>query len=388
MLNPRRAVLIIFTIHGMVMAGWVSRIPYMKNKLEMSEGTLGLVLLGASLGLILSLPIVGGFINRYSSRRVTWGGGIVYAGILPILILMPSVPLLALALFSYASSAAFMDIAMNAQAVEVERQAQRPLMSSFHGAFSIGNFIGAILSALLIAVNIGAFTHLFIFTILAWLLLSAVSSVLLPDDKSNKQDETSAPIFSFPPRAILPLGIIAFCAAIGEGSMNDWTTVFLKDNLATSESFATLGFAAFSLMMTVGRFAGDSLIQRFGRAAMIRGGAIVASLGLVTVILLPFPYISLVGFALAGTGLSLMIPIVFSVAGTMPGIPAGTGIASAASLGYLGFLVGPPMIGFLAEISSLRLSFAFVAGLLLFLITVIPYAIPDKLAKPIFENKL
>ncbi len=386
MIKPRGAVLIIFAVHGMIMAGWISRIPYVKDKLEMSEGTLGVVLLAASLGIILSMPFVGGFINRYSSRRVTWWGSMAYATFLPFLMLMPSVLTLAIMLFIYASGAAFMDISMNAQAVEVEKQANKPLMSSFHGAFSIGNFIGAILSSLIIYLDIHPVWHLAIFTGIAWGLVNIVTPVFIPDTQHQTEADQSSPIFSFPPKAILPLGMIAFCAAIGEGAMNDWSTVYLRDVLATSESFAAFGFAAFSLMMTVGRFAGDYLIQRFGRVAMIRGGAVVTSAGLVLVVLIPSAYVSLIGFALAGSGLALMIPIVFSVAGTMPDIPAGTGIASAASLGYLGFLAGPPIIGFLAELSTLRLSFLFVAILMAVLIAIVPYAIPRKLAKPIFKE--
>lgn len=387
MIKPREAVLIIFAVHGMIMAGWIARIPYVKDKLEMSEGTLGLVLLAASLGIIMSLPIVGGFINRYSSRRVTWWGSMAYATFLPFLMLMPSVPTLAIMLFIYASGAAFMDISMNAQAVEVEKQAKKPLMSSFHGAFSIGNFIGAILSSAIIYLDIDPVWHLVIFTVLAWILVNAVTPALIPDTQPEGDGgEKPSPIFTLPPKVILPLGIIAFCAAIGEGAMNDWTTVYLKDVLKTSEGFATFGFAAFSLMMTVGRFSGDYLIQRFGRVIMIQGGALVTSLGLILVVLIPSAYVSLIGFALAGAGLALMIPIVFSVAGTMPDIPAGTGIASAASLGYLGFLAGPPIIGFLAELSSLRLSFLFVAILMAVLLAIVPYAIPKHIVKPVFEK--
>lgn len=386
MLSPRGAVLVVFMTHGMVMAGWVSRIPYTKNKLAMSEGTLGLVLLAASLGIILSLPIVGGVINRSSSRRVTWLSGFIYASMLPLLMLMPSVPLLAIALFSSASSAAFMDVAMNAQAVEVERQTNRPLMSSFHGAFSVGNLIGAVLSWALIALQVGAFGHLIIFTVLSWFMLGGVTSLLLPDTQVNNKNDSPSPIFSFPPRAVLPLGLIAFCAAIGEGAMNDWAAVYLKDIVETSESSAVLGFAAFALTMTVGRFIGDYLIQRYGRAMMIQSGAMMASLGLVLAVLIPTAYLSIIGFALVGAGLALMIPIVFSVAGTLPDIPSGIGIASAASLGYLGFLAGPPIIGLLAEISSLRLSFIVVAVLLSSLVIITPYAMPPNITKPKIEN--
>lgn len=368
--NTRAAVAVFFGINGFVFSGWASRIPQIQDQLNMTEGELGLVLLGMAVGLIMSLPVIGGVVSRYGSARVTTVSGILYALILPLLPLAPLPVILWLVLFFFGSTTGFMDIAMNAQAVEVERRRGRSIMSSFHAVFSMGGLIGAGLSSLLIEMGVDIMIHLLLMAVIAVIVLAYMSQFLLQEAPSTADNK--APIFVLPTRALLPIGLIGFCSTIGEGSMANWTSVYLKDVVDTSASLAVFGFAGFSLTMTLGRFLGDAFINRFGRVNMVRAGGMLAGIGFLLATIASEPVLAILGFALVGAGLASIIPIAFSVAGNVPGIPSGTGIAGVATLSYSGFLAGSPLIGLLADATSLRVSMAVVAGLMLFMAALAP----------------
>ncbi|MCI0713811.1 MAG: MFS transporter [Chloroflexi bacterium] len=361
--RARIAIAVFFAANGFVFAGWVSRIPEVQDKLAMSEGTLGLVLLGMAIGLISALPLIGGVVSRYGSHRVTTVAGIVYSLVLPFLSIAPVPIVLFGILYSFGVMTGFMDISMNAQAVVAERLHGKSIMSSFHATFSIGGMIGAALSSGLIALGLSILPHLILMSVISALSLLYVSRFLLEDDPQPDQDK--APVFSLPSKALLPIGIIAACSTIGEGSMADWSAIYLSDTVNTSASLAAIGFAAYSLMMTIGRFFGDYLINRFKPVFMIRVGGAFAASGFTLAVLIPQPVPTIMGFCMIGIGLSTVIPIAFSHAGNMPNIPAGRGIAGVATLGYSGFLAGPPLIGLIADATSLRASFIVVAILLL-----------------------
>jgi MFS family permease len=362
----RLAITIIFAVHGMIFASWASRIPQVQQQLDLSEGELGIALLGMPVGLLLALPLIGGMVAHFGSRRVTLASGYAYCLMLPLLVLAPSTLVLWLILFFFGMVTGTMDVAMNSQAVEVERVYKRSIMASFHAAFSIGGFIGAGLGSLLIRLGLTIFPHMVFISLSGILILFAVRSLLLevPPTKAT----TRAQVFSFPSKALLPIGIIAFCSSVGEGAMADWSTVYMRRIVETSPSTAALGFAAFSLMMTVGRASGDYLIERFSRRLVVRGGGLIASIGLFVVVLLPYTPTAILGFAGVGIGLSFIIPIVFSAAGNMPGTSPSKSIASVATLGYMGFLAGAPTIGLIAELTSLRVSLGLVAMLIFCLV--------------------
>ncbi len=353
--RPRLAVLSAFFINGALMATWVSRIPAIQIKLGLSEAALGLVLLGISVGVLPALSVAGGVIGRVGSRRVTIGAALAMCLILPLLAILPDARLLWVALFGFGASMSMMDVAMNDQAVQVERREQRPLMSSFHAAFSLGALVGALIGAAM-AAN-AAITPTIHFGLMAVLFGGGI--LLASRHLLNVESESEEPqgVFSLPPRALWPLGAVAFCCALGEGAMADWSGVYLTQELGTSAAFAALGFAAFSLTMTAGRLMGDYLSTNWAPERVVRLGGVVATIGFLASVITAEPVIVLIGFAAIGIGLANIIPLAFSAAGNFPGLPSGVGIAGVATIGYAGFLAGPPVIGFLAEQTSLRIAF-------------------------------
>jgi MFS family permease len=375
--TARPAVLAAFFFNGLLLATWVSRIPAIQAKLEMSEGTLGFVLMGISVGVIVALSMAGGLVGRFGSRAVTIGAAIGLCFITPLPALMPSAPALFAALFIFGAFLSTMDVGMNAQAVAVEGMAAKPMMSSFHASFSIGGLAGALIGAAFVALGLGILQH---FSLLALLSLAAIlfSGRYLVQD--GGEVEEGGAIFRLPPRALWGLGAVAFCVAIGEGSMGDWSGVYLADVIGTTEAFAALGFAAFSATMTLGRLAGDWLAVRFSPVNLVRYGGLLASLGLLTAVFARNEYIVLLGFAAVGAGVANGIPLAFSAAGRFPGMSAGAGIAGVATIGYAGFLAGPPFIGLIAEATSLRVAF-FLAALLVGTIFFSAQALRPRLTK-------
>ena len=358
--TARLAVLAAFFVNGLLLATWVSRIPAIQAKLNMSEGTLGLVLMGISAGVIVALSMAGGLVGRFGSRPVTVAAGVGLCLVMPLPALMPTAPALFASLFIFGAFLSTMDVAMNAQAVAVERRAGKPLMSSFHAAFSIGGLAGALSGAAIVALGATIVVHFLVVALFSLLVLLLIGRYLVHD--SGEKQEGGA-IFRLPPRVLWGLGAVAFCVAIGEGTMGDWSGVYLAGTIGTTAAFAALGFAAFSLTMTLGRLAGDWLATRFNPVQVVRYGGALASLGLLTAVFTGNQYVVLLGFAAVGAGVANGIPLAFSAAGKFPGMSPGAGIAGVATVGYAGFLAGPPLIGLIAEATSLRVA-RFLAALL------------------------
>jgi MFS family permease len=360
-LSPQRlAVLAAFFVNGALIATWVSRIPAIQIKLNLSEGMLGLVLLGMGVGVLAALTLAGGLIGRFGSRSVTIAAAFAMCITLPFIALMPGPAALWVALFLFGAVTSTMDVAMNDQAVLVEQRAGTPLMSSFHAAFSIGALAGALLGAGIAWLSIGPLLHFILAAVLFSLVILLFSSHLL---RVKAEPNKSESFFRLPPKVVWPLGAIAFCAAIGEGAMADWSAVYLNQSLNTTAALAALGFAAFSLTMTIGRLLGDRLAATFGPVTLVRIGGLLSAVGLFAAIFTTQPLVVLAGFAAVGAGLANVIPLAFSAAGKFQQLPAGVGIAGVAAIGYAGFLAGPPLIGLVAEITSLRTGLLIVAVL-------------------------
>jgi MFS family permease len=350
---PRLAVLVAFFVNGALLATWVSRIPAIQIELNLSEGALGIVLLGIGAGVLTALSLAGGFIGRFGSRFVTIAASVAMCLFIPLLALAPNASTLWVALFLFGAATSTMDVAMNDQAVMVEQRSQKPLMSSFHASFSIGALFGAVLGAGIVWLSLDTLSHFILAALLFFILMAIVARFLLPTEGRQREGES---MFRLPPRIVWPLGAIAFCAAIGEGAMADWSGVYLNQTIQTTTAVAALGFAAFSLTMTIGRLLGDRLATRFNPVLIVRFGGLIAALGLLAAIITTQPLVVLLGFAAVGLGVANVIPMAFSAAGKLSGLPPGVGIAGVATIGYAGFLAGPPMIGLVAEATSLRLS--------------------------------
>ncbi len=348
-----------FFIDGAMFANWATRIPDRQMALGLSERGLGLVLMGIAAGVVTALLLASGLIARYGSKRITAGGSLLFVGMLPLLALAPTPLILWISLFLFGASISVSDVAKNAQAIEIERRYGRPIMTSFHAIFSVGGGVGALMGSAMAGLGIGVLTHfLIVSAILIAITLPAIRHLLSNIEGEGKTD---GPAITLPLPALWPLGAVAFAAALAEGAMADWSTVYMTSIVMAASGVAGLGYAAFSIMMTVGRASGDALTARIAPSTLVRFGGLIAAIGLAAAALIPAIPVTLLGFALVGIGLSTVIPLAFSAAGNMPGIPSGTGIASVATIGYSGFLAGPPIIGLIAQATSLQIAFGFVA---------------------------
>jgi MFS family permease len=353
----RRAVSALFFLNGALFATWVSRIPAVKLQHGLSNGALGLALLAVALGAVVAMPFAGWLTARVGSGKVSKIAAVLYCVMLPGPVLAPNLALFALSLFFFGGFHGALDVAMNAQAVAVEKRYRAPIMSSFHALFSAGGLTGAVLGGLLAAQGLTPLTHfILVASVFTGIILIALPHLL--DARSQEvfvaSTEKMKRTFPWPTRGLLALGAVALCIMMGEGAMADWTAVYLRNNLATSESLTAAGYAAFSIAMAVGRLFGDRLTARLGPVSLGRGGSVLAATGLLIALCFTTPIGALIGFACVGLGFATIVPIVFSAAGRAEGIAPGVALASVTTMGYLGFLVGPPFIGLAAELVGLR----------------------------------
>jgi MFS family permease len=348
---PRLAVLGVFFVNGVVIGTWVVRIPAIKENLGLGEGLLGVALLGAAVGALVAMPIVGALVSRLGSRRVVGTAALLLSVSLLMPALAPNLPALVLALAMLGAANGGLDVAMNAQAVAVERGYGRPIMSSFHAAWSFGGLAGAALGGLSASQGIGPLPHFSAVAVLSAIAFVVAYGSLLPS-RADASEE-GAPAFARPTRALLGLGIISFCVLLGEGAMGDWSAVYLDDTLNTGPGFAAAGYAAFSLSMAFGRLFGDRLTERLGPATLVRSCGALAAVGLGVALAVGQPLVALAGFACAGAGFSIVFPTALSAAGRTGTVATGPALAAVSTAAYTGFLVGPPFIGFLAELTGL-----------------------------------
>jgi MFS family permease len=321
---------------------------------------LGVVLLGAAVGALVAMPVVGALVSRFGSRRIVGVSALALTVALLTPGLAPSLPLLVLAVALLGAANGGLDVAMNAQAVAVEQGYGRSIMSSFHAAWSFGGLGGAALGGLLASWGIGPLPHFSAVAVLATIAFVAAYGALLPSAADASEEGT--PAFARPTRALLGLGIISFCVLLGEGAMGDWSAVYLDDTLRTGPGFAAAGYAAFSLSMAFGRLFGDRFTELLGPVTLVRTCGAIAAVGLGIALAAAQPLVALAGFACAGAGFSIVFPTALSAAGRTGG-PTGPALAAVTTAAYTGFLVGPPFIGFLAELTGLGYSLYLVVAL-------------------------
>jgi hypothetical protein len=345
--------LVLFLVHGLVVATWVSRIPAVQGALKLSNAILGLALLSSAVGAVCTIPLAGWLVSRYGSKRVCIGASLGFCLSLIPLGAAAGTLTLASALFLYGALAAAMDVAMNAQGVEIERALGSPTMSRFHGMFSLGGMLGAAAGGALAARGIAPLPHFAASGVINAAAVVAIAPLLLVSAPAPKHVEHRLALSKIPP-VLLALSAIAFCILLAEGAMADWTAVYLRQGLNAGPGTAAAGYAVFSAAMAIFRFLGDWLTARLGPLQTVRSGSLVAAVGLVWALSMRVPEWSLPGFALAGAGFSVIIPLVFGSGGRVPGISAGPGIATVTGIGYIGFIVGPPAIGFASQAFTLR----------------------------------
>lgn len=349
-----------FLVHGLVVATWVSRIPAVQTSLKLSNGTLGLALLGTAAGSVLAIPVCGWLVTRFGSKVVTWWStaGFCFS---PILIaLATDAPTLTAALFLYGALAGTMDVAMNVQAVEVEHMLGRPTMSRFHAMFSIGGMAGAALGGALAARGVTPLRHFAWAGASFFVLAAAFAPGMMASPPHSGEHRLP---FRRMPRALIAVSAIAFCLLVSEGAMADWTAVYLRQTLGAGQGTAAAGYAFFSAAMATFRLLGDAITTRLGRARTVRTGSLVAAAGVLCAVLAPSVAWAMPGFALAGAGCSVVVPLAFGAGGRVKGVAPGAGVATVTGLGYIGFLVGPPSIGFTAQALNLRFGLGIVVAM-------------------------
>lgn len=360
--NNRLSVSTFFFVNGFLYANWVARIPEIQAFFEVTNTGLGSILLVSALGALIAMPFSGWLTTRYGTKRITTFTAILFCAIVPLLPLDSNLLIASSLFFVLGLSVGAMDVAMNGQAVFVEREWGRPIMSSFHAIFSVGMALGALAGAGFTELEVSLSLHFLIISVLGFLAclyasFYLISDVPSPEEIAAKKSEEGG--FLLPTKAILPLGIIAFCGMTGEGSMADWSALYMNKVVGKSESFAALAFGAFGASMTIGRIFGDFLTEKLGKRKLMIYDSILAIGGLAIALSYVSATTTLIGFFLVGLGLSTIVPIVYSTAGNTEGISPSVGIAMATSVGYAGFFVGPPTIGFLADAFGLRIGLCF-----------------------------
>jgi hypothetical protein len=333
------------------------RIPDVQHNLGATNGQLGAALLGAPLGAVIAVPCAGWLVARFGSRPVTIGGALATCLTLPLPAAATSLAALAAALVLLGMSYGCQDMAMNAQAVAVEGVYGRPLMSSFHAAFSTGGIIGAFVGGAVAARGVEPLPALVgASLVFACILIAACPSLLRTPPAERSRVESP---FARPSRAILGLGAFAFCALLSEGAIGDWSAVLLR-SLDVGADVAAAGFGVFSLTMALGRLAGDRLAVQLGPEQLARLGGATAALGLGLGLIIGQPAAIVAGLAATGAGLSTLFPLAVSAAGRTPGMPPSTAIAAVTTVGYAGLLAGPPMIGGAAQLVTLHVALGLV----------------------------
>ena len=361
--TPRlRSAALPFAANGILYGTWASRIPEIQTRTGLSEGTLGLALLGLAVGLVVSASAAGPLVARLGAHRVT----LVALALFALAVVGPGLAVglwtLALALVGLGLTSGLLDVSMNAWAADVEVADGTTILGACHGSFSLGGMVGAGLGGAAAALDVPLALHFGACGVaFAGAALAQGLGVHTPADRPPEADE-DAPVVALPTGPVAGLAALAFCGLIVEGAMADWGAVYLREVLAASEAVAALGFAAFSACMAAARFGSDFATVRVGDARLVRTGAALGAVGLAVCVTAPVVPLAVLGFGLVGLGFAAVVPALFR-AGSQAPLPPGVGIAAVASAGYLGFLAGPPAIGFVAEAAGLRVSFGILVAL-------------------------
>ena len=352
-LSPRAArpaICALFFINGFAFATWVSRIPAVQQTLGLSAASLGLALAGIGAGSLVSMPFAGWLIARIGSRPVTTIATLACGASVVLPVIAWSVGTLALALFFFGAALGAMDVAMNAQGVELEQRYDRPIMAAFHAFFSLGGMTGSAIGGAVSARGATLAQHF----ATAGVVLLALAVVTLPFLITTPPPARHAPARLRLSRTLVALCVVGTAVMVCEGAMADWTPVYLESVLGTGPGLAAAGYAVFSAAMTVGRLTGDWLTTRIGRVRIVRLGSVLAAAGLAAALIFDSVPVALAGYVCVGAGFSTIVPLVFSAAGRLEERSAGPGLAAVTTAGYVGLLCGPAVIGFLAEHTSLR----------------------------------
>jgi len=354
----RWAVSLFYFAMGLCFATWASRIPHIKAALGLSDGQLGTILFALPVGQLTMMYFSGKLVTRFGSHRILPFSILMYAFSLTNLGLAQNAWQLALGLYAFGIFGNLTNIAVNTQGVYTEGLFKRTIMSSFHGMWSLAGFTGALVGLGMLALDLSTYSHFLIVAFIAFLLIAFNFKFLIKAKETIRADKPKG--FRKPDKTLVLLGVIGFCSMASEGIMFDWSGVFFKDIVKVPGALVILGYTSFMIMMASGRFFGDALINKVGRKRVMQISGIMISTGFFTAVIFPYLIPSTLAFMLIGLGVSTVVPTLYSIAGKHPTIPTGEALTAVSSVSFLGFLMGPPVIGYIAELSSLRFSFAFI----------------------------
>ncbi|HTR29657.1 MAG TPA: MFS transporter [Puia sp.] len=352
-------VAIFFFVSGFGFYTWASRIPTIQQELHLNEGQLGVVLFALPIGLMATLPLTGVLLSRFDSRRIMMVGAVSFNLMLCAIGFSTKSWQLAIALIFFGSSRNLMNISANAQSIGVQSLFERPVIARFHGIWSLAGFGGAALGSLMVSLSVSPAWHFFgvglVLTALCWYAYPGT----LPQQPAPRERR---PWFALPDKTLAKFGLISFASMACEGTMIDWSGIYLRKAVHTSREVATLGFTTYMIAMTLGRLVGDRFADRHGIRTMLTYSGALIGIGLLISVFLPYPMTAIFGFILTGFGVSCVIPMVFAMAGRSEGMSSGSAIAAVSTVGYLGFLIVPPLVGSVAQLASLRSAYAMMAA--------------------------
>lgn len=356
--SPRKTISAYFFCCGLVFSTWAARIPFIKDRFELNDAALGGILFMLPLGSISALPIAGWVIGRFGSRRVTAFSAMMYAFLLWQLSVVNAVVTLTLVLFLFGFVGDLMNISMNTQGLSVQRLLKKPILSGLHAQWSFGALAGALAGGWSLRISLTTQQHFLSIGILV-ALVSILFSCFMVDD--SPQEDTVRKNFTWPDKSIFLLGAICFCNTMAEGAMADWSSLYYRQLIDENSQVTTTGYVAFTLAMAVGRLGGDRVIQtlRYRKTLMLNG--LLTTTGLILAIAWPHPVAVIIGYALVGLGVSSVIPIVYMIVGKSSDLAPAAALSAVSAIGFTGFLIGPPVIGLIAQHSGLRLSLLVIA---------------------------
>ena len=354
----RLAVAMVYFSMGLGFSSWASRIPDIKTALQLNDAMFGTILFALPVGQFLMMPFSGKLVTRFGSHKVLPFALPAYTIVLSLIGLVQTGWQLALALFLFGIFGNMCNISVNTQGVAAEKIFQRSIMSSFHGGWSVAGFTGALIGIAMINLHVRPFWHFVTIILVVWTIVWINYPFLVRSKHREKPGDPRRKIFSKPDGVLIQLGIIGFCSMASEGAMFDWSGIYFKDVVHAPASLVVLGYTSFMVMMASGRFVADYFVSKIGRKLLMQICGAMISAGLFTAVFFPYLVPCTFAFMLVGLGVSCMVPSVYSAAGRHSKVPTGIALATVSSVSFLGFLMGPPLIGYISQAAGLRYSFA------------------------------
>jgi MFS family permease len=346
---------------GLSFATWASRIPDIKTALHLTEGDLGSILFALPMGQLVIMPFSGKMVTKFGSHRILVFSLIMYVLCLANLGLATTAFQLSVGLFLFGLFGNLANIAVNTQGVYTEVLFKKTIMSSFHGMWSFAGFTGALVGLGMLALKLSPLHHfLIVGAVVLLMVVFNFKFLVRAKEKIKHKTNESKKLFVKPDSALIWLGVIGFCSMASEGVMFDWSGVYFKDIVKAPGPLVVLGYTSFMIMMASGRFLGDGLINKFGRERVMQISGVMISAGLFTAVFLPYIIPCTIAFMAVGLGVATIVPTVYSMAGKNPTVPPGEALTIVSSVSFLGFLMGPPVIGHIAQNFGLQFSFAFI----------------------------